>query len=179
MTGIYKITNPTGKIYVGQSTNIEKRLAQYKRLWNCKTQTILYNSFKKYGVEKHIFEIITECKEYELNELERYYQEIYSCVGKNGLNCRYVKSSDRSGTYSQESLNKRKKITMSDEFKKNKSDQIKGEKNWCYGKKGENHPAYGTKRTPEQLEKMRINNLGTKNPMFGRTGERHPRYKPK
>ena len=29
--GIYKITNPTGKIYIGQSINIEVRLKSYKK----------------------------------------------------------------------------------------------------------------------------------------------------
>ena len=30
--GIYKITSPTRKIYIGQSINIEKRQSQYRNL---------------------------------------------------------------------------------------------------------------------------------------------------
>lgn len=177
MIGIYKITSPNGKIYVGQSINVESRLAQYKKFQNCSSQPILYNSLKKYGVDKHKFEVITECLENQLNDLERYYQEIYSCVGKNGLNCRYVKTEDRSGSFSKEHLATRKKFTHGEAFRKMRSKNTKGKNNPMFGKKKENHPAYGTKRTPEQLEKMRIINTGAGNPMFGRSGDKHPRYK--
>ena len=50
------ITSPLNKIYIGQSINIENRWKQYKRL-GCKKQIKLYNSFIKYGVENHTFEI--------------------------------------------------------------------------------------------------------------------------
>ena len=62
MIGIYKITSPNGRIYVGQSKNIEKRIKCYKSL-NCKGQKLLYRSLLKYGVDKHKFEIIIECSE--------------------------------------------------------------------------------------------------------------------
>ena len=52
MIGIYKITSPTNKIYIGQSINIEKRFLNYNSI-NCKKQIRLYNSFKKYGFDKH------------------------------------------------------------------------------------------------------------------------------
>ena len=32
MIGIYKIINPNNKVYIGQSTNIERRFKQYKSL---------------------------------------------------------------------------------------------------------------------------------------------------
>lgn len=57
MQGIYKITSPSGKIYTGQSTNIDKRISRYKSL-SCEKQVRLYNSLKKYGWDSHIFEII-------------------------------------------------------------------------------------------------------------------------
>ena len=41
MVGIYKITNPSGKIYIGQSVNIDNRISSYKNL-KCKNQTKLY-----------------------------------------------------------------------------------------------------------------------------------------
>ena len=49
MQGIYKITNPKGKIYIGQSVNIEKRFSSYKSIRNCHYQIKLFNSLKKYG----------------------------------------------------------------------------------------------------------------------------------
>jgi group I intron endonuclease len=62
MIGIYKITSPTNKIYIGQSVDIERRFKEYKRL-NCKKQTKLYFSLKKHGVENHVFEILEECSQ--------------------------------------------------------------------------------------------------------------------
>lgn len=86
LIGIYKITSPSNRVYIGQSVDIKSRWKSYKAL-NCKGQPKLYRSFKKYGVGKHKFEIIHYCDIKELNEMERYYQEFYDCIGKNGLNC--------------------------------------------------------------------------------------------
>lgn len=82
--GIYKIISPSGKVYIGQSKNIEKRLSQYKRL-QCKYQKALHGSFIKYGVENHIFEVVVKClpEELNINEL-KYIQEFDSY--RNGLN---------------------------------------------------------------------------------------------
>jgi group I intron endonuclease len=85
MIGIYKITNPEKEIYIGQSTNIEKRFETYKKHY-CKEQTKLYESLKKYGWFYHSFEIIEECKEEELNKKEQYWIKQYNCV-LNGMNC--------------------------------------------------------------------------------------------
>ncbi len=96
MIGIYKITNPLKGIYIGQSVNIEKRFKTYK-LNNCKSQRALYNSFLKYGIDKHKFEILCECNIEELNDKERYYQDLYSVLNGKGLNCRLTTSKDKSG----------------------------------------------------------------------------------
>jgi group I intron endonuclease len=82
MIGIYKITNPKRKIYIGQSIHIEKRFDQYK--YNITSQqTKLYNSLKKYGYENHIFEIIEECSLEFLNEKETYWKQHYLNLFKN------------------------------------------------------------------------------------------------
>jgi group I intron endonuclease len=85
MIGIYRITSPSNKTYVGQSIDIEKRFKQYKRL-ACKRQPKLYNSFLKYGVENHIFEILEECFLGELNVKEILWKQKYNTVSE-GLNC--------------------------------------------------------------------------------------------
>jgi group I intron endonuclease len=54
MVGIYKITNPKGKVYIGQSTNIEERMKHYINK-NGKRQPKIFYSIKKYGWENHIF----------------------------------------------------------------------------------------------------------------------------
>lgn len=102
MIGIYKITSPTKRVYIGQSVDIEKRFYTYNSIYNSRGQIKLNRSFLKYGVDKHKFEILCECEMNELNDKERYYQDLYSAIGKNGLNCLLTKSSDRSGRLSNE-----------------------------------------------------------------------------
>jgi len=87
MIGIYKITNPSNKIYIGQSTNIKERFRKYSKLSN-KRQIKLYNSFQKYGIDNHQFEIIEECSEDILDEREIYWGNHYNVLGDNGLNLR-------------------------------------------------------------------------------------------
>ena len=103
MIGIYKITNPKGKVYIGQSVNIEKRFFDYSPLKiKVKSQIKLYNSLNKYSPNNHVFEIIDECSINYLNEKERYWQEFYNSI-EDGLNCRYTKTNDKSGYMSLES----------------------------------------------------------------------------
>lgn len=129
--GIYKITSPSGKIYIGQSVCIRKRWISYKSIERIKSQTKLYRSFKKYGVENHVFEVIEECKFEDLNGLERYHQELYNSVEK-GLNCVYQESEGKPRIFSEETKrrisegNKGKKI--SEEAKEKLSKALKGRK---------------------------------------------------
>lgn len=77
LVGIYKITSPSGKIYIGQSWNIKKRLSGYKILSASKKQRLLNRSFVKYGYENHNFEIIkvfeNKCTQKELDRHEIFY----------------------------------------------------------------------------------------------------------
>lgn len=90
-TGIYKITNPKGRIYIGQSKNIDERIARYKKLQCCKHQLFLYRSFLKYGVDNHSFEIILrgDFTKKELNSFESKFVKEYNSFNgwkKGGLN---------------------------------------------------------------------------------------------
>ena len=58
IAGIYRITSPTGRIYIGQGIDIELRLYIAYRQLNCKQQRLIYNSLIKHGKENHLFEII-------------------------------------------------------------------------------------------------------------------------
>jgi len=110
MTGIYKITSPTNRVYIGQSVDIEDRWRDYKCL-DCKSQTALYNSLLKYGVENHKFEIVTLCYEEQLNEFERDFQEAYDVI-KTGLNCYLTETNDKSGKWSEEVKEKMRKSSI-------------------------------------------------------------------
>jgi len=83
ISGIYKITNPEGKVYIGQSSSIEKRWKTYKRLEDVKTQPKLYDSLKKYGWQNHKWEVLEECN--DKNYKEEYYISLYDSYN-NGLN---------------------------------------------------------------------------------------------
>ena len=135
--GIYKITSPSNKIYIGQSVNIIRRWYFYKKL-HCKCQRKLYHSLRKYGHEKHKFEIIHRCDKSELNRLEKYYIELYKCFNSyHGLNL-------LSGGDSN--------VKMSDETKAKIGAANKGSKNGMYGKKF----------SKERIERQREINLGSK-----------------
>lgn len=108
MTGIYKITSPTGKIYIGQSVNIKKRFKQYKSLYNSRNQKALHYSFLKHGIEKHSFEVMEECDINKLNERERYWQDFYNVI-KKGLNCKTTTTKSKSGKLSEATLLKMSK----------------------------------------------------------------------
>jgi predicted GIY-YIG superfamily endonuclease len=60
MIGIYKIINPKGKVYIGQTIDYDRRLRHY-RLLKCKQQPRLYASFVEYGYSSHKISLIKEC----------------------------------------------------------------------------------------------------------------------
>lgn len=159
--GIYKIISPSQKIYIGQSIDIEKRFKSYRGSSN-KTQRKLFNSLKKYGYKKHLFEIITECNISDLNKLERYYQDLYCCTNSNGLNCRLTRCNDKTGSLSEET-----KLRMA----KNKNlDYLKGNS----FRKGIKHSEEIKKQISNSLKGKMI---GDKNPMYGRVFSAEERLK--
>lgn len=88
MITIYKITNPRGKVYIGQTINYTKRINHY-RILNCKTQYKLYNSLKKYGFNNHVFEVIEQVSKCNSDEREQHWINHYQCYWKDlnkGLN---------------------------------------------------------------------------------------------
>ena len=88
MKGIYKITNPNNKIYIGQSTNIDNRIKRYKNL-QCEGQHKLYNSIKKYGWDNHSFEIIEIVEdETKLVERETYWKIYFNVLHSPSLCCK-------------------------------------------------------------------------------------------
>jgi group I intron endonuclease len=130
---IYKIVSPTGKIYIGQTTNANKRYCTYRKK-NCKRQLKLYNSIVKYGWESHIFEIIHICPESDLNEMEVFYIKEYNSFNtKHGLNL----------------LSGGNHPKVSNETKEKISKSSKGNTKWL-----------GKRHTEESINKMRISHSG-------------------
>ena len=133
MIGIYKITNPNKRIYIGQSTNIEGRWIKYKQL-SCKDQPSLYSSLKKYGPENHIFEIIEECNIEQLDEHEIYWGKQYDVLNNFNLHNRLGRGF---GSFD------------SDETKRKKSESNKG----ISRNKGNSY-AKGHKLSPKSIQNI-------------------------
>lgn len=192
ITGIYKITSPTGKIYIGKSIDINKRFIGYKNL-HCEFQTKLYHSFVKHGIENHKFEIICECDVSKLSELEIYYIGMYkSFNSKNGLNLRAggeggVVSDETRKKMSEWQFNKNVSIETRDRIsksligRKQPQEQIDkriesqtGENNYWYGKEiphliESNKRRKGEKRSEETKRKQSEVKMKDKNSFFGKT----------
>ena len=146
--GIYKITSPKGRVYIGQSVDIYRRWMYYKR-YACVGQPKLYRSLMKHGWENHKFEII-DYRIDNLDDLEMYYIGLFESMGPNGLNLKsggfYSKYSDETklkmrnaklgkkrAPHSEETKRKIKETClkrdwsyMTDELKKRMSDDQKG-----------------------------------------------------
>lgn len=103
MIGIYKITSPSGKIYIGQSKDLHRRKGDYNRYSkkSCR-QVKLMASINKYGWINHVFEIIEVCSIEELSVKERFWQEHYNSV-EHGLNCIYVKTEEKPAIFNSDS----------------------------------------------------------------------------
>jgi group I intron endonuclease len=102
--GIYKITSPSGRVYIGESADIFKRMYYYKIL-SCKSQNKLYSSLNKYGWEAHTFEVIEECRFDELLCRERHWQDFYNVLN-GGLNCKLTECGGLKQVHSEDTLQK-------------------------------------------------------------------------
>jgi group I intron endonuclease len=130
---IYKITNPSDKIYIGCTIDFKRRLSEYRRL-SIKGQVKIYNSLSKYGFDKHVFKIIEECDDDILHEREIYWIKYFNCI-EEGLN---IRLGNRTGS-------------LTEDTKQKISAALKGRKN-TWTKQGGG--AAGYKYTEEQKQKL-------------------------
>lgn len=171
MIGIYKITSPSGKVYVGQSIDIEKRFNRYKKM-HCKLQVRLFNSLKKHGSDSHIFEVIECCDVDSLNEREYYWQVFYDVLGSNGLNCMITDPKRKKRVVTEETRNRMRETALKfnsiknlgdlrnklgkkhkESTKKKIGNAQRGELNHMYGKVGLEHPNFGRKLPKHQIDR--------------------------
>lgn len=83
ISGIYKVVNPIGQIYIGKSENLLRRWRKYKYAGVVK----VLESINQHGFKNHTFEIIEKCDIELLNERERYWIKFYDCFDTpHGLN---------------------------------------------------------------------------------------------
>ena len=91
MIGIYALENTVnGKIYIGQSIDIDKRIKEHFYKANNKND-ISYNSaihaaIRKYGKESFNCFVVEQCGLDELDNKEKYYINYYNSTTPNGYN---------------------------------------------------------------------------------------------
>lgn len=130
ISGVYKITNPKGRIYIGQAEDLISREIDYQRVYPVKNQVRIYNSIMKYGWEAHIFEVWERCPIENLDRIERYWQEYFDVLSPIGMNCKYTPTNE-------------KRQVISEETKQKISNTLKGR-----------HPS------KESIEKSRLSRIG-------------------
>jgi group I intron endonuclease len=166
MVSIYKITSPSGKVYIGSTSNLKDRIYRYKTN-RVKSQIKISRSISKYGWNSHKFEVIFECNKDDRNFYENKFGIEYKVLSDKGLNCSIPKGDDVFSCMSEETkikiglAHKGKKISEEQKTQmkinlKNWSDKnghsMLGSTPWNKGKdflKGEKNPMYGVKRSEE------------------------------
>ena len=124
--GIYMITSPSGKSYIGRSLNLKERLNKYKNLL-CSEQQGIYHAILKYGWENMMVTILYS--EDRINKLEIEFISKYNTLTPNGYN---LKSGGNQPTLSDIT-----KQRMSEEHKRKLS--IAQNKDWVKEKKSLTH----------------------------------------
>jgi len=175
---VYKITSPTGRIYIGSTVLLKKRITNYRNN-NCKDQPKLYASFIKYGFINHSFEIIEECDNDVLRSRERHFGLLLNVLSKENLNCSLP-------------CDKESVLCISEETRKLISDKLRGRKMPPHvGKKlsirqtGSLNHNYGKKFSEETRAKMSLASKGKKKSTQMReklriaASNRSPEYKQK
>jgi len=168
---IYKVTSPSGRIYIGQTVKTLKRRKQMHESNARNKNSNNYNAkickaIRKYGDNLN-WEIIRENVNIEdLGDLEEFYISEHDSF-KNGYNGTPYRCAGFTG---KKHSNKTKEII---------SKLRKGENNPMFGMKGKLNPFYGQKHTEESIAKMKENQpdkSGENNPMYGKKGEQHPAF---
>lgn len=133
---IYKITSPSGRVYIGLTSNAKLRQNSYKYL-SCHEQPVIYHSLKKYGWGSHNFSIIETFEnniEYALGKEMFWIRSYMSNVSKypfnRGMNLNDGGRGNIGYKHSKESKNKmsvsRSGYKWSEESKKRFSEKKKG-----------------------------------------------------
>jgi len=137
---IYKITNPSGRIYIGKTKNTKNRFNQYKNL-NCKSQPALYNSLLKYGYDNHSVEVIHKCDYNDLSRHEIAFISKYNSF-HDGLNATF--GGDDGFLTGEYNVSKRPEVR-----KKMSDAKIEWYKN-------NDHWGLGLKRSSETIKKIKL-----------------------
>jgi group I intron endonuclease len=92
-SGIYSITSPSNKMYIGQSINVERRLQTHKSMLRRgnHTNTRLQGACNKYGLDNLVFKLVECCEKDTLDTREQWWIDNHntpynmSRVAKNNM----------------------------------------------------------------------------------------------
>ena len=165
LVGIYRILNKTnGKVYIGQSKNLQRRMTDYT---SCSSHSKQLNEdIKKFGLDNFSFTLIEKCTEEELDKKEteyilKYKSNVYG----------YNKNKRGKTGPKPEGFGEKIRLTVANRPPKSKETLEKMSKMFS----GENNPFYGKKHSKETIE--RVKQTKKKNGVDFR-GERNPSAKP-
>lgn len=83
---LYKLTSPSGKVYIGISIDVKKRWGEHKSAANCGVQGALYNAIRKYGWDKFVCEVVEEASFEEIKFKEIETIRLLNTLAPNGYN---------------------------------------------------------------------------------------------
>ena len=139
---IYKITSPSGKVYIGRTSDFERRMIEHKHCaYTKKSSNTIYKAIRKYGWDNMIKEIICEVEPEKAQKLEEELILAHNSVRK-GYNDTYIGSGgdmwkDRRDTNEyMEWIEKMKKVNQSNRMhgKKHSKSAIQKQKEKAKGR---------------------------------------------
>ena len=153
---IYKITNPTGRVYIGKTVDFNQRMSKYRRLKN-NEQKIIYASILKYGWENHVVEILQEAEPDRLNELEiEYIKKNNSYRYENDLGMNLTRGGDGGlGRVDSEEVRNKRALKLVGSKRNNETKALMSEL-----KKGKIPHASTLPRSEKQLQHCKFGNVG-------------------
>lgn len=161
---IYKATSPSGRCYIGQTTNLKNRINQHKNISfneNCTDfDTKFHKAIRKYGIQNFKWEVILdEIPICLLDDLEIEYIREYNSY-KDGYNSTIGGEKGNLGiSLSQETKNKISQTLMGHKVNLITKEKI-GKANSVSNK--------GKKFSLEHCEKISNSHKGDKHPMYGK-----------
>lgn len=139
---IYLITNTiTKKQYVGQTIrkDIETRWKDHKAVDKNTIGRCLFNTYKKYGIDKFKFQIICICFDEDCNQYEEDYIKKYNTIAPNGYNLESGGNNSKCHPETKKLISEKLKgrllVPITDEIRRKQSLARMGEKNHNFRKK--------------------------------------------
>lgn len=152
-SGVYCIKHQSGKIYIGSSFNIRKRITNHKWLLKKGTHANphLQNSYNKNGLDSFSFEVLELCEKDQLIVREQYYLDQF----KPEYNILKKAYSVLGIKHSEEFKAEKRKYRHTEEAKAKMSASRKGRKFSEEHKASMSKAQLGKKHTEETKEKLK------------------------